>query len=192
MSSMLKKILKKNNVIKISYTENGNDYNVRTTEQPKESFENALAKLKNIMLLNLQIPLPEKAAKDYETVAYREVREGTARHERSEMVRCFSVIGLAHSYNEKKGDCFKVFGMLGPNVIKTDTLLMPEEGDNFWTNHKKEDYPTFLTPEELKDLHTFINEAEAFIDGAREQMELFNADGEPTEEAEASQETEEF
>ena len=190
---MLKKIIKKNNVIKISYTENGNDYNVKTSDQPKETFEGSLAKLKNIMLINLQVPLPEKAAQDYENVAYREVREGTARHERSEMVRCFSVIGLAHSYNEKKGDAFRIFGTLGPNVIKTDTLVLPEEGENCWTNHKKEDSPTFLTPDEFKDLRSFISEAEDFIAGAREQMELFTEDGEPTAEAEhLEEEPEEF
>ena len=188
----IKKILKKNNTISISYVENGNDYNVKTTEQPKESFNNALAKLKNIMLQDLGIPLPEDAARDYETVAYKEAREGTARYERKTVVNCFSVIGLSHTYNEKKGDTFKVFGMLGPNVIKTDALTVPEEGQDFWKNHRKDENPDLITDAELKDLKDFIAEAEAFVDGAREQMELFDADGEPTEEAETAADPEDF
>ena len=108
-------------------------------------------------------------------------------------MQCFSVIGLSHSYNEKKGDTFKVFGTIGPNVIKTDALTVPEEAEDFWKNHSKDEYPSFLTPEELVDLNDFIVEAEAFVDGARDQMELFTEDGEPTEEAEnLEEETEEF
>lgn len=181
--AFIKKIIKKNNVITISYEENGDDYTVKTTEQPRERFVVVLSWLRDILLRNLGIPLSGDASNDFKDGPYASVKGMTVEQERMHIEGQFIVIGLSHSYSEKKGDVYRIFGKLGDNTVKTSALTVPEEAEEFWKNHDKWKHPALLLPKEIDSINQFITEAEAFVEGARDQMELFDDNGEPTEEA---------
>ena len=62
-------------------------------------------------------------------------------------------------------------------------MCIPAGGKDYWQGKDPRDFPTDLTPEDRENIDKLMQETVAFIDGAREQMELFDDNGEQTEEA---------
>lgn len=176
----------KDGQLSIAYEDSGSSYSIKSSEAPKPSLTEAMRALTVVLFRNLEIPDPEAVDKDYaDDLSYKDVRRQTARLERRWYSGHFSVIGASHSYSEQNGDKYKVIGLYktasGSLTVKTSAMSVPEQGASFWNANKPAEYPGFLTPEDVIALETFFDEAEAFINGERDQKEMFDKDGNPKE-----------
>lgn len=195
----IKKAFRKDGVIQITYENNGTIFNIKSSASPKESFGEAMDKLKWILFRNLEVFTPNKVTSDYaDNVAYKDVKREVARQERLRVVDHFKAVGLSHSFSEQNGDTYRILGVYktssGSNPISTCAMTEPESGDSFWMNGQNlpTEYPKFLTPEDMQAINEFMLQVEEFIKGEREQKELFTDDGDPTTDADNGSVDEEF
>ena len=172
----IKKIMFKDGVTSVSYEDGDQTVTIKSSEAPRDSLIMALDKLKAPLFRNLGIPSRDDVEKDYADMAYTEVRQSTAKHERSAISVLFGVCGITHGSSEKKGVYFKVLALLGSSIVKTSEMFLPAGEEN-------EDDLEHLTQDESDAMVALLREAEAFVAGVREQGQLFDAAGNPTEDA---------
>lgn len=185
----IKKAYQKDGLLSISYESNGTIYNIKSSSSPKQTFNDATEKLKWILYRNLEVFTPDKVNEVYDdNCSYRDVKRDIARQERLRMVQHFKAIGLSHSFSEQNGDTYRILGIYetssGSNPISTCAMSVPPQGDSFWqAGNLPNEYPKYLTPDDVDAIGEFIAEVEAFINGERDQKELFTEEGDPTEDA---------
>ena len=184
----IKKILFKDGVTSVSYEDGDQTVTIKSSESPRDSLIMCLEKLKAPLFRNIGIRTRDELEKDYKDVSYADVKTITARTERDAVSVLFDVCGILHDSSEKKGVSFKILALFSngfaKNVVKTSAMFLP-------VGESSETDPEHLTQEETDTLTALLREAEAFISGAREQGQLFDSEGEPTEEAD-NEEAEEF
>ena len=186
----------KDGQLSISYEDSGNNYSVKSGENPKPSLTEAMKNLRPILFRNLEIPDPDEVDSDYkDDISYKDIRRSTAKLERTFYSKHFMVIGASHSQSEQNGDKFKIIGLYkttsGVLPVRTSAMSVPEQGASFWNGKNAAEYPGFLTPEDCDAIETFFYEVEAFIAGERDQKELFDKNGEPKEDADIAKATDE-
>lgn len=181
----IKKILFKDGVTSVSYEDGDQTVTIKSSEAPRDGLIMALDKLKAPLFRNLGIPSVVELESDYhKDASYAELRRSVAKQEREAVDLLFGVCGITHGSSEKKGAYFKVLALLGSSIVKTSEMFLPAGEGN-------EDDLEHLTQDESDAMAALLREAEAFVSGAREQGQLFDAAGNPTEDA-TNEEAEEF
>lgn len=188
----IKKIMRKDGVTVVVYEDNGSVFTIKTAEEPKASLLAALLNLRQPLLRNLGIPLQESIAKDYKDISFEPQKRSAAKLEREQVANLFDVCGLVHSLSEKNGESFRILGILSGNTLKTSGMKIPAQGDLFWEGKEPTEQIEVLTPEDMVNIRTLLTEAESFVDGAREQGQLFDTEGNPTEDADNEEDQEAF
>ncbi|MBQ7508421.1 MAG: hypothetical protein IJT52_03735 [Spirochaetales bacterium] len=188
----IKKIMRKDGVTVVVYEDNGSVFTIKTAEEPKASLLAALLNLRQPLLRNLGIPLQESIAKDYKDISFEPQKRSAAKLEREQVANLFDVCGLVHSFSEKNGESFRILGIFSENTVKTSTMTVAPQGDSFWDGKDPKEFFGFLTPEDMENIKRLLSEAEDFVDGAREQGQLFDTEGNPTEDADNEEDQEAF
>lgn len=191
----IKKAFQKDGLLSISYEDKGTIINIKSSDSPKQAFNDATEKLKVILYRNLEVFTPEKVDEVFtENESYKDIKRAVAKQERARMVAHFKAIGLSHSFSEQNGDSYRILGIYetssGSNPISTCAMTVPPQGDSFWEGNLPNEYPKYLTPDDVAAINEFLFCVKDFLNGEREQKELFTEEGQPTEEA--SNEAEEF
>lgn len=191
----IKKAFQKDGLLSISYEDKGTIINIKSSDSPKQAFNDATEKLKGILYRNLEVFTPEKVDEVFtENESYKDIKRAVAKQERARMVAHFKAIGLSHSFSEQNGDTYRILGIYetssGSNPISTCAMTVPPQGDSFWECNLPNEYPKYLTPDDVAAINEFLFCVKDFLNGEREQKELFTEEGQPTEEA--SNEAEEF
>ena len=185
----IKKAYQKDGLLSISYESSGTSYNIKSSEQPKAAFNEATEKLKGILYRNLEVFTPDKVDEVYtDDVSYKDVKRAVARQERLRFVQHFKAIGMSHSFSEQNGDTYRVLGLYetssGSIPISTCAMCRPPQGDDFWlAGNLPNEYPKYLTAEDMDAIFEFFAQVEDFLEGERDQKDLFNDSGNPTEDA---------
>ena len=188
----IKKAFAKDGQLAISYKEDGNSYTIKSSDTPRPHLTAALEALKDILYRNLEVFKPSDVDKTYpDDVAHRDVKRKVAREERLRQVEHFRVIGMSHSHSEQAGDVYRILGLYVTSSnkipISTSTMSVPEHGDEFWlAGNDPAAHLTYLTPEDCDAISRFEEAVIGFIEGEREQKDLFTEDGNPTLDADNS------
>ena len=185
----IRKAFSKDGLLHVSYESSGTSYNIKSSETPKPGLNTAMDNLKGILYRNLEVFTPDKVNETYgDGIAYKDVKREVARQERLRMVQHFKAIGLSHSFSEQNGDTYRVLGMYetssGSIPVSTCAMTKPPHGDDFWlSGNRPSEYPKYLTPEDMNAIDEFLAQVGDFITGEREQKELFDDAGDPTDDA---------
>ena len=172
----IKKIIYKKSVLSIIYEDNGSIFSLKTEEDPRQSMLECFDKLRDTLLRAIGVRSPYDADRDYKDLSYTEPRSAAAKVERIAFSKLFAAIGLSYSYSDKTGSQYRIFGTIAGNTIKTPAMGIPAGGKDYWQGKEPRDFPTDLTPEDRENIDKLMQETVAFIDGAREQPELFDED----------------
>ena len=185
----IKKVFSKDGMLNVVYESNGTIYSIKSSDTPKESLSKAMHALKGILLRNLEVVTPDTVEATYaDDTSYKDIKRAVARQERMNVFNHYRSTGLSHSFSEQNGDTYRIIGVYetswGLVHISTSPMCTPPQGEIFWTvGNKPTEYPKFLTEDDISAIRAFLAEVEVFVRGEREQKELFDEDGEPTEDA---------
>lgn len=182
----IKKAVSKDGVLSVVYEDGGNIYSVKSSEDPREALMERLFDLKATLLRHFEILTPEDTAGDYSNDTYKEVKISTATRERGYIADKFRPIGISHSQSEQNGESFKILGLYkGLAVccpISTAAMTIPPSGTAFWNGESERNHPEYLTEPDCQRISAFLEEVILFLDGQRDQGELFDEEGNPVEE----------
>lgn len=182
----IKKAVSKDGVLSVVYEDDGNIYSVKSTDEPRTALQERLLDLKAILLRNFEVLFPEDAFKDYEKDSYRDIKVNTAGFERACLANKFRPIGISHAQSEQNGESFKILGLYkGLAVccpISTSAMTIPPSGNAYWNGEDKRNHPEYLTESDCQRISAFLGEVILFLDGQRDQGELFDEEGNPVEE----------